>query len=139
MLQDLRRCLQIGEARWGLGSTVGANGDRVRKGTYDDRAPATPPSTSTPTAFFKTFRGPVVGGRDPYASSKMKNLRVRAIKGVAHVHDDPKFCFQRITRGTSLVAQWLRICLAMQGTRVRALVQEDPTCHRAAKPVRHDY
>ena len=28
----------------------------------------------------------------------------------------------------SLVAQWLRICLPMQGTRVRALVWEDPTC-----------
>ena len=30
--------------------------------------------------------------------------------------------------GASLVAQWLRICLPMQGTRVRALVWEDPTC-----------
>ena len=29
--------------------------------------------------------------------------------------------------GTSLVAQWLRICLPMQGTWVRALVREDPT------------
>ena len=29
----------------------------------------------------------------------------------------------------SLVAQWLRICLPMQGTRVRALVREDPTCN----------
>ena len=27
----------------------------------------------------------------------------------------------------SLVAQWLRTCLSMQGTRVRALVWEDPT------------
>ena len=35
--------------------------------------------------------------------------------------------------------QWFRICLPMQGTQVRALVQEDPTCHRAAKPVRHNY
>ena len=39
----------------------------------------------------------------------------------------------------SLVAQWLRICLPMQGTRVRALVQEDPTCCGATKPVRHNY
>ena len=31
--------------------------------------------------------------------------------------------------GASLVAQLLRICLPMQGTRVRALVWEDPTCH----------
>ena len=39
----------------------------------------------------------------------------------------------------SLVAQWLRICLLMQGTRVRALVWEDPTCHGAAGPVGHNY
>ncbi|KAJ8798301.1 hypothetical protein J1605_001426 [Eschrichtius robustus] len=41
--------------------------------------------------------------------------------------------------GTSLVAQWLRICLPMQGSQVRALVWEDPTCHEATKPVRHNY
>ena len=41
--------------------------------------------------------------------------------------------------GTCLVAQWLRICLPMQGTWVRALVWEDPTCRGAAKPVRHNY
>ena len=40
---------------------------------------------------------------------------------------------------TSLVAQWLRIHLPMQGTWVRALVQEDPTCHGAARPVCHNY
>ncbi|XP_032483326.1 COMM domain-containing protein 10 isoform X1 [Phocoena sinus] len=39
----------------------------------------------------------------------------------------------------SLVAEWLRICLPMQGTRVQALVREDPTCHGATKPVRHNY
>ena len=42
-------------------------------------------------------------------------------------------------RRASLVAQWLRIRLPIQGTRVRALVREDPTCHRATKPVRHNY
>ena len=40
--------------------------------------------------------------------------------------------------GTSLVVQWLRIRLPMQGTRVRALVQEDPTCRGATKPVHHN-
>ena len=30
---------------------------------------------------------------------------------------------------TSLVVQWLRACLRMQGTQVRALVREDLTCH----------
>ena len=38
----------------------------------------------------------------------------------------------------SLVAQWLGVCLLMQGTRVRALVWEDPTCHGAAGPVSHN-
>ena len=41
--------------------------------------------------------------------------------------------------GASRVAQWLRIRLPMQGTWVRALVQEDPTCRGASKPVRHNY
>ncbi|KAJ8793340.1 hypothetical protein J1605_000335 [Eschrichtius robustus] len=39
----------------------------------------------------------------------------------------------------SLVTQWLRICLPMQGTRVRALVWEDPTCRGATGPVSHNY
>ena len=39
----------------------------------------------------------------------------------------------------SLVVQWLRICLLMQGTRVRALVWEDPTCRGATGPVSHNY
>ena len=40
---------------------------------------------------------------------------------------------------TSLVAQWLRIRLPMQGTRVQALVREYPTCRGATKPVHHNY
>ena len=39
----------------------------------------------------------------------------------------------------SLVAQWLRVCLPMQGTRVQALVWEDPTCRGATRPVSHNY
>ena len=42
-------------------------------------------------------------------------------------------------RGASLVAQWLRIHLPMQGTQVWALVREDPTCCGATKPVCHNY
>ena len=48
-------------------------------------------------------------------------------------------CFRNTESGASLVAQWLRIRLPMQGTQVRALVWEDPTCHGATKPVRHSY
>ena len=39
----------------------------------------------------------------------------------------------------SLVAQWLRIRLPLQGTRVQALIQVDPTCREATKPMRHNY
>ena len=52
------------------------------------------------------------------------------------------FKIENITRdkeGVSLVMQWLRIRLPMQGTRVRALVREDPTCHGETKPVCHNY
>ena len=38
-----------------------------------------------------------------------------------------------------LVVQWLRIRLQMQGTLVRALVREDPTCRGATKSVQHNY
>ena len=31
------------------------------------------------------------------------------------------------------MVQWLRVCLAMPGTQVRSLVQEDPTSHQATK------
>ena len=37
------------------------------------------------------------------------------------------------------MVQWLGICPPMQGTRVRALVWEDPTCHGATKPMRHNH
>ena len=33
------------------------------------------------------------------------------------------------------MAQWLRVHLPMQGTRVRAPVREDPTCRGAAGPL----
>ena len=46
---------------------------------------------------------------------------------------------QKLKAWASLVAQWLRIRLPMQGTRVRALVWEDPTCRGAAGPVSHNY
>ena len=37
-------------------------------------------------------------------------------------------------QGISLVAQWLRIRLPMQGMQVRALVREDPTCRGELSP-----
>ena len=46
--------------------------------------------------------------------------------------------FLKIRCRASLVAQWLRLCLLMQGTRVGALVWEDPTCRGAIGPVSHN-
>ena len=50
-----------------------------------------------------------------------------------------KVGYKNVCPGTSLVEQWLRIHLPMQGTQVQALVQEDPTCRGATKPVHHNY
>ena len=45
------------------------------------------------------------------------------------------FIFSMDLGGAPLVVQWLSICLPTQGTWVRSLVQEDPTCHGAMKPL----
>ena len=42
-------------------------------------------------------------------------------------------------KGTSLVVQWLSICLPMQGTWVQSLVWEGPTCPGASKLLCHNY
>ena len=47
--------------------------------------------------------------------------------------------WEELWPGTSLVVQWLQIRLPTQGTRVRALVQEDTMCRGATKPVHHNY
>ena len=45
------------------------------------------------------------------------------------------FFFFLIVTGTSLVAQWLRIRLAIQGTQVQSLVRNlGPVCQGATKP-----
>ena len=50
-----------------------------------------------------------------------------------------QICYKSHPFRSSLVAQWLRIRLPMQGTQVQSLVQEDPTSRRTTKPVRHNY
>ena len=45
----------------------------------------------------------------------------------------------KTTMRASLVAQWLRIRLPIQGTWVQALVWEDPTCRGPTKPGNHNY
>ena len=47
--------------------------------------------------------------------------------------------FKTVQIQASLVVQRLRIGLPMQGTQVQSLIQEDPTCHKATKPMHHNY
>ena len=67
----------------------------------------------------------------------MQHLKSNSALGPYYKFFPWKTSILETKRGTSLVAQWLRIRL--QGTRVRALVREDPTCRGATKPVRHNY
>ena len=50
-----------------------------------------------------------------------------------------KKCLYKVGYQASLVVQQLRVCFAMQGTLAWSLVQEDPTCYRATKPMCHNY
>ena len=70
----------------------------------------------------------------PTCSRQHGGLRVRGVRLPVGSK-----CLQNGIKGASLVAQWLRIRLPVQGTRVRALVREDPTCRGATKPVHHNY
>ena len=64
-------------------------------------------------------------------------LAYLAIAGIADAGERPQEGKSERGHWASLVAQWLRVRLPMQGTQVRAPVREDPTCHGAAGPVSH--
>ena len=53
-------------------------------------------------------------------------------------YTNAKYVYKKML-GPSLVVQWLRIHLAMQGTPVWSLVQEDPTCCGTTKPISHNH
>ena len=68
----------------------------------------------------------------PVLGDLVKQIMVKSFRGIVYHH-------QKEWGRASLVVQWLRVCLPMQGTRVRALVWEDPTCRGAIRPVSHNY
>ena len=91
-----------------------------------------------------------LGREDPTCCGATKpkhhNYWARALEPASHNYwslqaTTKTQCSQKYIKNfwASLVAQWLRICLPMQGTRVRALVWEDPTYHGATRPVSHNY
>ena len=61
--------------------------------------------------------------------------RFTILPETTHTHTKTKI-FQTMGAPWGFLA---RICLPMQGTWVWCLVQEDSTCHRAIKPVSHNY
>ena len=71
-------------------------------------------------------------------SAARPSLGQEVLFGASELPLQPFVCSKRRYRA-SLVAQWLGVHLPMQGTRVRVLVREDPTCRGATGPVRHNY
>ena len=53
---------------------------------------------------------------------------------IMKVQEDSRDAAFRMAPWTSLGAQWLTVCLPMQGTRVQSLVWDDSTCLRTTKP-----
>ena len=75
-----------------------------------------------------------IGAGTEWASIKFGEGSMLTDKGQGLDHQHASITIHRsprITIGASLVVQWLRICLLMQGTRVRALVWEDPHMPRS--------
>ena len=111
-------------ARWMVANTQAPWQRQWRWGTVETwRVPAHPKA-----------EGPqlwLCGEYKPFASLSNKNLKSKFL------HEN--LLILKLLHWASLVAQWLRICLPMQGTRVRALVWEDPTCRGATGPLSHNY
>ncbi|KAJ8780721.1 hypothetical protein J1605_000764 [Eschrichtius robustus] len=74
-----------------------------------------------------------------HTNSSFRNYLVKFKVGEEFDEDNKGLDNRKCKGGTSLVSQWLRTHLPMQGTWVRALVWEDPTCCGATKPMHHNY
>ena len=73
--------------------------------------------------------------------SEMDNFLIKCKPSIVNNYANSSITIKKIVRliRVFLVVQWLRIHFAVQGTLVQSLVQEDPACCRATKPVCHDY
>ena len=82
---------------------------------------------------------PALAGRFSTTAPPGKSHDIFKQRTATHHGRYPNEDWYKRQRGTSLVVQWIRTCLPMQGTQARSLVQEDPTCHGATKPICHNY
>ena len=73
--------------------------------------------------------------------SEMDNFLIKCKPSIVNNYVNSSITIKKIVRliRVFLVVQWLRIHLAMQGTLVQSLVQEDRTWYSAAKPVLRNY
>lgn len=62
----------------------------------------------------------------PIRARSLRNLQGEAACCLAR--PSSRYKLFQMTPWNALTVQWLRTCLAMQGTAVRSLVQDDPTC-----------
>ena len=86
------------------------------------------------------LRGQIGPWGEPESRQSSERLgQVTVLLGACRPLCSGESSLQKACGGASLVAQSLRVCLPMQGTRVRALVWEDSTCRGAIRPVSHNY
>ena len=89
-------------------------------------------------------------GSGNWTSSLARGAHLQKAKGWTHIYQWPSRkekanvrtsspFWVKTQRRTSLVVQWLNVCLPMQGSQVRSLVQEDSTCLGATRPMCHNY
>ena len=76
-----------------------------------------------------TFAQRYAGGSSQCNMWKKKKKHWKDWKGRSKI-----VFIQKQHNQTSLIVQWLRICLPVQGAQVWSLVWEDPTCRGATKP-----
>ena len=121
-----------------LGRTREENSEKFHKETENIRKFQTGLTElkNTTTELKNTLVG--INSRLSDTEEQMSDLEDRVVEISKQNCKKKKRIFKNEDRAC-LVAQWLRICLPMQGTRVRALVWEDRTCRRTAGPVSHNY
>ena len=103
----------VTESLWGRGSTV-----RLKGQSREDCNKGTPLGESIPSSILSSNTFPFF----PTPMTTYSILIFKSMFFLKCIYSGRKLSIIEVLVWASLVAQWLRICLPMQGTRVRALV-----------------